>query len=97
VPRLPAYTPALLLRVQEFLGLGDRVHDVSPYVASPCGQALLQCPGRTAPDFLELRWGGVGGWVGGWLVYGTSVECSMGATMPEVAGRVEASDAGKCM
>ncbi|KAL4424905.1 hypothetical protein ABPG77_002128 [Micractinium sp. CCAP 211/92] len=38
----------------DFLGLGDRVHDVSPYVTSPCGQALLACPGRTSPDFSTL-------------------------------------------
>lgn len=38
----------------EFLGLGDRVHDVSPYVTSACGQALLTCPGRTSPDFSTL-------------------------------------------
>ena len=44
----------------DFLGLGDRVHDVSPYVSSPCGQALLECANSTAPDFSLLRCGGAG-------------------------------------
>lgn len=40
----------------------DRVHDVSEYVASPCGQALLACPtgSRASPGFDELRWAGAG-------------------------------------
>ncbi|KAI7839391.1 hypothetical protein COHA_006792 [Chlorella ohadii] len=41
----------------DFLGLTDRVHDVSPYVSAPCGQALLECPGgssRISPDFMQL-------------------------------------------
>lgn len=45
------------LRPQDFLGLSDRVHDVSPYVTSACGQALLACPDepRASPDFEVLR------------------------------------------
>jgi hypothetical protein len=44
-------------RPQDFLGLSDRVHDVSPYVTSSCGQALLACPdeSRASPDFEVLR------------------------------------------
>lgn len=40
----------------ELLGLTDRVHDVSEYVVSPCGQALLACPtgNRASPDFMDL-------------------------------------------
>lgn len=41
----------------DFLGLTDRVHDVSPFVSAPCGQALLECPGgsaRLSPDFMQL-------------------------------------------
>ena len=48
---------------QDFLGLTDRVHDVSPYVSAPCGQALLECPGgssRISPDFMQLRCGAWG-------------------------------------
>ena len=39
----------------------DRVYDVSPYVASPCGQKLVAC-NRTAVDFTQVR---VAGWVWG--------------------------------
>lgn len=55
--RLPSLPPSLPPR-QDLLGLGDRVHDVSPYVTSPCGQALLACPtaSRASPDFMVLRW-----------------------------------------
>lgn len=43
--------------LQDFLGLTDRVHDVSPFVSAPCGQALLECPGgdsRVSPDAMQL-------------------------------------------
>lgn len=36
------------------LGVTDRVHDVSPYITAPCGQALLECEGRTSPDYMAL-------------------------------------------
>lgn len=54
--------------VQDFLGLTDRVHDVSPFVSAPCGQALLECPGgdsRISPDAMQLTCVDAGclGWV----------------------------------
>ncbi|KAI3437818.1 hypothetical protein D9Q98_000265 [Chlorella vulgaris] len=58
----------------ENLGVTDRVHDVSEYVASPCGQALLACPtgSRASPGFDELSnvtalEEGVGGSIDGML------------------------------
>ena len=50
---LPHTPPPQPLQVN--LGLTDRVHDVSPYVTAPCGQALLQCEERSSPDFMALR------------------------------------------
>ncbi|PRW56963.1 flagellar associated [Chlorella sorokiniana] len=54
----------------DFLGLTDRVHDVSPFVSAPCGQALLECPGgdsRISPDAMQLT-------------NGTYLEAAVGAT-----------------
>lgn len=54
----------------DFLGLTDRVHDVSPFVSAPCGQALLECPGgdsRVSPDAMQLT-------------NGTYLEAAVGAT-----------------
>ena len=73
IPALPCHhddvppRPPTPLTPQEYLGLADRVYDVSSYVVSPCGQKLLQCAGRTAPDpfSANFRWGW---WVGWWLM-----------------------------
>ena len=37
----------------EALGVVDRVHDVSGYVTSACGQKLVEC-GRVAPDYVDF-------------------------------------------
>lgn len=56
----PSCFPPTMPR-QDMLNLGDRVHDVSQFITSPCGQALLECPNgdRLSPgsgdDYVQLR------------------------------------------